>query len=67
MRALYEWAGDELSPAVEQAMLAWLEQNPRNRFGTRPYSLDTYGLTTNQLEPTFAHYVSAFGIELEGA
>lgn len=67
MRSLYEWAGDELSPTVEQAMLDWIDQNPRNRFGTRPYSLDAYGLTTHELEPLFADYVSAFGIELEGA
>jgi len=65
MRSLYEWAGDDLSPAVEHSMLAWLRQNPQNRFGTRPYSLDAYGLTRADLEPVFADYASAFGIELE--
>jgi hypothetical protein len=67
MRSLYEWADDDLGPAVERSMLGWLERNPRNRFGHRPYSLDTYGLTRNDLEPVFADYVSAFGIELESA
>ena len=67
MHALYEWTGDELTPAVEQAMLGWLEQNPQDRFGIRPYSLDAYGVTKADLEPIYDEYLSAFDIELEGA
>ncbi len=66
MRALYEWAGDELTPDVERSMVEWLERNPQNRFGSRPYSLDSYDLTTQDLVPLFGDYVDAFGIELEG-
>ena len=32
MRSLYEWAGDDLTPSTEQAMLDWLERNPQDRF-----------------------------------
>jgi hypothetical protein len=67
MRSLYTWAGDELSPEVEQSMRSWLESNRQDRFGTRPYSLDSYGVTTRDLEPIFADYVTAFDIELEDA
>jgi Sulfotransferase family len=67
MRSLYAWAGDELSPAVERSMLEWVEHNPQDRFGTRQYALDSYGLTVPDLEPLFADYVSTFEIELEGA
>ena len=67
MRALYEWAGDELTPTVEQAMRGWLEQNPQDRFGVRQYSLDAYGVTKADLEPIYDEYLSAFDIELEGA
>jgi hypothetical protein len=66
MRALYEWAGDELTPSVEEAMLGWLERNPQDRFGVRPYSLDAYGITKTDLEPIFEEYLSVFDIELEG-
>lgn len=66
MRALYEWAGDDLTPEVEQSMLAWLDGNPQNRFGVRPYSLDAYGLTKSDLEPIFESYLSTFDVELEG-
>jgi hypothetical protein len=66
MRALYEWAGDDLTPDVEKDMLAWLDRNPQHRFGVRPYSLDTYGLTVGDLAPIFDEYLSVFEIELEG-
>lgn len=66
MRALYKWAGDDLTPGTEEAMLAWLKKNPQNRFGKRPYSLDAYGITTADLEPIFEEYLATFNIELEG-
>jgi Sulfotransferase family len=66
MRALYEWAGDELAPAVERSMLRWLEQNPQDRFGVRPYSLDAYGVTKADLAPIYDEYLSVFDIEREG-
>lgn len=65
MRALYAWAGDELTPEVERRMRAWLERNPQDRFGARPYSFGQFGLTRRQLEPVFEEYLSAFEIELE--
>jgi hypothetical protein len=66
MRALYRWAGDDLTPSTEQAMQEWLKRNPQNRFGKRPYSLDTYGVTKKDLEPIFEDYLTTFDIELEG-
>jgi hypothetical protein len=66
MRSLYEWAGDDLTPATEAAMLNWLERNPQDRFGVQPYSLDGSGVTVADLEPIFDQYLSAFDIELEG-
>jgi hypothetical protein len=67
MRALYAWAGDDLTPAVEHAMVLWLGRNPQDRFGKRPYSLDAYGVTKSDLEPIFGEYLSTFDIEIEGA
>jgi hypothetical protein len=67
MRKLYDWAGDDLTPEVEQAMLGWLERNPQDRFGPRPYALGEYGVTRADLEPLFADYLSAVDVELEPA
>ncbi len=66
MRALYDWAGDDLTEPTERAMLDWLDRNPQDRFGVQPYSLDGTGVTRADLEPVFAEYLSAFEIELEG-
>lgn len=65
MRALYEWAGDDLTPATEHAMRGWLEQHPQDRFGTAPYSLDGSGVARSDLEPIFGDYIAAYDIEME--
>jgi hypothetical protein len=67
MRAIYAWAGEAISPAVEARMKEWLKARPQDRFAPRPYSLDQYGLTVKELEPVFAEYLGRFDIELEGA
>jgi len=66
MRSLYEWAGDDLTASTEQAMLGWLEEDPQDRFGISPYSLDGSGVTRADLEPIFDEYLSVFDVELEG-
>jgi len=65
MRALYGWAGEALAPAVEQRMTEWLADNPQHKHGVASYSLAEYGLTTEELEPVFDEYLSAFAIELD--
>jgi hypothetical protein len=67
MRKLYDWARDDLTPDVETRMQRWLDDNPQDRFGPRPYSLDQYGLTREALVPVFEEYLAEFDIELEEA
>jgi Sulfotransferase family len=66
MRALYDWAGDELTAPTEQAMRDWLDTHPQDRHGVTPYSLEGSGVTRADLEPIFDEYLSVFDIELEG-
>ena len=66
MRALYEWAGDEFEPDLEQRMQAWLDRNPQDRFGSRHYAFGQFGLDRTELESVFDEYLSTFDIELEG-
>lgn len=66
MRQIYDWAGDELKPDTEARMQKWLDEHPQNRFAPNAYSLDQYGLTTDELQPIFAEYLATFDIELEG-
>jgi hypothetical protein len=65
MRALYDWAADDLPSATEHAMLRWLEQHPHDRHGAAPYFLDGSGVTRADLEPLFDEYLSVFDVELE--
>jgi hypothetical protein len=67
MRALYDWAADDLTAATEDAMLRWLAQHPQDRHGVAPYSLEGSGVTRADLEPLFDEYLSVFDIELDSA
>jgi Sulfotransferase family len=66
MRKIYKWAGDSLSPAVEERMNQWLKARPQDRFGKHKYTLEEYGLSREKLEPIFADYLAKFNIEMEG-
>lgn len=65
MRALYAWAGDELTAEVEARMLRWLVDHPQRRFGTRTYALEEFGLTRADLAPFFEDYLAAVDVELD--
>lgn len=67
MGRLYEWAGDSLSLDVERSMRAWLDRNPQDRFGKRPYGFDDLGVEVHELEDVFADYLATFDIEREDA
>ena len=45
MRALYKSLGDDFSASAENAMRAWLADNPQGKFGKHEYALDQFGLT----------------------
>lgn len=62
MRALYDWAGDDFTPDTEQAMRAWLTENPQGRFGVHRYTLDEFGLSVEDLEPHFRDYLETVGV-----
>lgn len=66
MRALYDWAGDDLTAPTERAMLDWLDAHPQDLHGVAPYSLAGSGVTRADLEPIFDRYLSTFDAELEG-
>jgi Sulfotransferase family len=66
IRALYHWARDPLTPAIERRMLAWVERNPQHKFGRPSYDLARFGISKADLEPVFDDYISALDVELEG-
>ena len=64
VREIYEYASVPLSQGSFDRMREWTQANPQNKYGTRRYSLDQYGLTPEGIRATFSEY-EAFNVELE--
>lgn len=67
MRALYEWAGDEMTEETEARMRRWLQDNPQGRYGVHEYELSQFGLSTKDLAPHFADYLAVYDVVREGS
>ena len=65
MRGLYEWLGDELTPAVEARMRGWLSEGRPARLGPHRYALEDFGLERAAVASLFSDYVSHFDIPAE--
>jgi sulfotransferase family protein len=66
MRALYKSLGDDFSTSAENAMRAWLADNPQGKFGKHEYALDQFGLTADRVRSMFERYLSRYEVEAEG-
>jgi hypothetical protein len=60
IRRLYAWLGEELTPAAEQRMTAWWEENSRERHGARQANPDDYGIDVDALRERFRFYNDRF-------
>jgi hypothetical protein len=67
MRKVYAMAGLELTPQVEQALLGYLTENPRNKHGKVIYDLKgTFGVDPDALRERFGFYYQAYPVKKEG-
>ena len=57
MRRVYDWLGDEWTPATEASMRGWLADNPQNKHGKHTYSFEDWGLTWEDMAPYFGDYL----------
>ena len=64
VRAMYDYAGQQLTEDSLKRMLDWNTGNPQNQHGKHEYSLEQFGLTEEQIDSEFARYV-AFTDKLE--
>jgi hypothetical protein len=53
---LYGRLGLELTDETRDAMIAYLNNRPREKYGKHSYSLDQFGLGPDKLAPLFAEY-----------
>jgi hypothetical protein len=64
VRGLYDWLGEELTPATEGAMRSWWEgsQSDRESGGGHHYTAKDFGLDPAELAERFAYYGERFPI-----
>jgi len=62
IRGLYDWLGEELTPATVAAMEAWWAGNEEERAQTTPHRYDPrdFGLDPDELAERFAYYGARF-------
>jgi hypothetical protein len=57
VRAIYAFDETELTPEVEHAMRAYLDENAQGKFGRHAYALDEFGLRPDTIRERFATYI----------
>jgi hypothetical protein len=60
VRRIYEHFGMAWSVNFEQAMLAWLNDNPQGKQGRNAYTLEEFGLEREIIERNYAEYNNMF-------
>lgn len=60
VREAYAKSPYELSPEADEKMLAWHTHNVQGKHGKHEYSLAEFGLTPDDIEDNFGHYMSRF-------
>jgi hypothetical protein len=60
VRNLYAWLGRDLAPETEQRMLAWRDENPRDKHGIHEYDAADFGMTEASLAARFGAYHDRF-------
>jgi len=65
VRRVYEVAGQPFTAASESAMVAFLDEHPRGRYGGVVYDLAQFGIDRARLRHSLAFYVERFGVTEE--
>lgn len=60
LHRIYEFAGMELTPEVEQTMSKWTRDHSRDKRPAHRYTLEEFGLVKEQLQQDFAEYRERF-------
>jgi len=66
VRAIYHLGGRELTPAVEQAMRAWIADNPRGKHGEHDYAAADFGIDVSERREALRFYSERFNVPADG-
>ncbi len=64
IRRIYAHFGRELTEQGERAMVDYLANRPREKYGKHVYSADQFGFTDAEYKPVFADYTAQYGTYL---
>lgn len=62
VQSIYERFGLPWREELRAPMQQWLRDNPQNKRGAHAYSMDEFGLSTEQLDELFGPYEQQFGV-----
>jgi hypothetical protein len=62
---VYDHFGLTMTPAVEQGVRAYLDENPRTKHGVHRYDLADFGIDPDEAEDAFAFYREHFDVDEE--
>ncbi len=65
VRRVYDHFGIAMTPAAEQRLRAWKDDNPRGKHGEHRYRAEDFGLTDALVAERFGPYMEHFQIERE--
>ena len=66
IRSIYDRFGWELTPEVEERMLAFLDENPADKHGAHRYTFEDTGLDAGEVRERARRYVEYFDVAVEG-
>ncbi len=63
--SIYERFGLDASSSLAKHIHRYLQNHPRDEYGIHEYSLERYGLDSQQLYKDYSHYIELFNVPLE--
>jgi len=60
IRGIYEQYGLDFTPEAENAMRSWIANNPQHKHGKHKYSMEEYGLTSQDITDSMGPYLDYF-------
>ena len=62
VKQIYDAFGIELAAPTEQAMRAYVTDNPQKKHGSHEYSLEQYGLSPEAVRTRLSSYIERFDL-----
>ncbi len=63
VKRIYEYFDIEYTPEAAKAVQAFMDNNPRDKFGTHSYTLEQFGLDPQDIKNRYQFYADRFGLE----